>query len=782
MVQPPVGRFHESLWEIAQKFLGDGRRYREIFELNSDRIQPDGSRLSIASLIRPGWVLQLPVDAHGPGIGMAAPAVAIQAGHTPAGHNGAGHNEAGHNEAGHNRAGHNGAGHNEAGHHEGRHREGRHTADQDAPIRETAAIGAAAAVSHGPASSAAGQRAAGLSYPRELAAAALLASGLLAALGRRRRAQLWQRAFGRRVIGPDGAAALAEAALRRGAQEPSARLLDTGLRYLSHALTRSGRTPPTVFAAHLSPANLDLWVAPADLHPPKPWTAVGDGQVWRLPAAALDRIPRAEAGAAAALFPGLVSIGTDRAGRVLVNLEAAHGVIAVTGPEDVVTAALTGIALELATSRWADGMQLTLAGFGADLVRLAPDRITAVATLGEALPLLSARAAEVTGALAASGIGSVLTGRSEGIDPEAWTPHYLISAVPPTPLECRQLLSVVRSSQAAAAGYLIAGDVAGAAWTWEVTPEGRLLAGGLGFDVQAQLVPGRQRDAVVDLFDAAARTEGVLLSAPPAGAAPREHLAPGTAPPVRITLLGPVGVQAPGAVPPGQAGLLTELLVYLAAHPGGMPRSAVGAAVWPGGVSAADFDTALAQAAAWLGTDSIGRPQLAADPAGRLRLGSGVRVDWQVFQALSGHAALAPPGSAPEAGYLARALEEVSGPFLDGRDPARYAWLAAEGLEYEAGARVADAAHRLSALRLETGDAEGAMAAARSGLRLAAGDELLWRDLLRGAEATGQLDVLHAACEELCDWAALDEAEPWMAPETEALIDELYPCWRSSVR
>src|ERR1700754_3027601 len=32
-VNPPVGRFHESLWEIAHNPLGDGRRYREIFEL-----------------------------------------------------------------------------------------------------------------------------------------------------------------------------------------------------------------------------------------------------------------------------------------------------------------------------------------------------------------------------------------------------------------------------------------------------------------------------------------------------------------------------------------------------------------------------------------------------------------------------------------------------------------------------------------------------------------------------------------------------------------------------
>ena len=68
VVQPPEGRYHESLWEIAQNHLGDGRRYREIFELNAGRLQPDGSRLTIASLIRPGWILRMPRDAHGPGI------------------------------------------------------------------------------------------------------------------------------------------------------------------------------------------------------------------------------------------------------------------------------------------------------------------------------------------------------------------------------------------------------------------------------------------------------------------------------------------------------------------------------------------------------------------------------------------------------------------------------------------------------------------------------------------------------------------------------------------
>jgi hypothetical protein len=203
-------------------------------------------------------------------------------------------------------------------------------------------------------------------------------------------------------------------------------------------------------------------------------------------------------------------------------------------------------------------------------------------------------------------------------------------------------------------------------------------------------------------------------------------------------------------------------------------------------VAAEVRDAAVARAAEWLGTDGIGRPHLAADASGRLRLGTGVRVDWQVFQALAGHAELAPPGSAEEADYLARALDLVRGQLLGdqpngGRPPGRYAWLATDDLDYEVGARVADTAHRLAVLRLATRDPEGAMDAARAGLRLAFTDEMLWRDLLRAAHQTGQEDLLRAVVEEVCARTALDEVFLRMAPQTESLIDDLYPSWRATV-
>jgi hypothetical protein len=249
--------------------------------------------------------------------------------------------------------------------------------------------------------------------------------------------------------------------------------------------------------------------------------------------------------------------------------------------------------------------------------------------------------------------------------------------------------------------------------------------------------------------------------------------------PVEIRLLGPVSVAAPGSIEPGRRALATELVVYLAAHPGGVHPNVLSAAIWPRGVTAEVREATLARVADWLGTDDIGRPHLATDASGRLRLGSGVRVDWQVFRALAGRAGLASPPE--EAAFLTRALSLVEGQLLDGREPGRYTWLATDDLEYEVTARVADAAHRLCELRLLAGDPHGAMAAARLGLRLAFSDELLWRDLLTAAHATGQPPVLRGVVDEACARTALDEVLPRMAPETEALIDELLPSWRSSV-
>ncbi len=394
VVKPPAGRYHESLWEIAENHLGDGRRYREIFEMNKDHPQPDGTKLTIASLIRPGWTLRMPRDAYGPGIESVTQPTAPGAGQDGTGvPAGAGSGTSG-----------NGAG---AG--AGLQQDG--GAGGAGAATGTGTVGAGAtneSVRAGNGTLAApGQPGPGTPvFPYELSAASLLAAGVLSALGRRRREQLWRRAFGQRIAAPEGEAAVAESALRIGADEPSVQLLDLGLRYLSRALAAEDKPLPTVFAAHIGPENLDLWVAPADPSPPGPWTAADGGQVWRLPLAAVARLDLDASSGVLAPYPGLVSIGTNETGRILVDLEVAHGLIAVRGPHRPVQAALAALAVELATNRWSDRMRITLIGFGEELVMLAPERVTAVATLDEALPAMEARAAEVEQALASAGSDS----------------------------------------------------------------------------------------------------------------------------------------------------------------------------------------------------------------------------------------------------------------------------------------------------------------------------------------------------------------------------------------
>jgi hypothetical protein len=76
-VRPPEGRNYETLWDIADRFLGSGSRFREIVELNRGVTQPDGSTLRGADLVRRGWILRLPEDAEGRGlrVGDGLPAV-----------------------------------------------------------------------------------------------------------------------------------------------------------------------------------------------------------------------------------------------------------------------------------------------------------------------------------------------------------------------------------------------------------------------------------------------------------------------------------------------------------------------------------------------------------------------------------------------------------------------------------------------------------------------------------------------------------------------------------
>ncbi len=57
-----VGR-GDTPWSLAQAHLGDGTRWREVWDVNQGRLQPDGGTwTSPDAPLRPGWVLSLPTE------------------------------------------------------------------------------------------------------------------------------------------------------------------------------------------------------------------------------------------------------------------------------------------------------------------------------------------------------------------------------------------------------------------------------------------------------------------------------------------------------------------------------------------------------------------------------------------------------------------------------------------------------------------------------------------------------------------------------------------------
>ncbi|WP_103354581.1 LysM peptidoglycan-binding domain-containing protein [Amycolatopsis sp. CA-128772] len=77
-----------TLFKIAERALGDGQRFPEIFRLNQGRLRPDGTPFTDPTAIEPGQVLQLPEDAaQEPGVefGPLPPAAVPAANPAPAG-------------------------------------------------------------------------------------------------------------------------------------------------------------------------------------------------------------------------------------------------------------------------------------------------------------------------------------------------------------------------------------------------------------------------------------------------------------------------------------------------------------------------------------------------------------------------------------------------------------------------------------------------------------------------------------------------------------------------
>jgi hypothetical protein len=569
----------------------------------------------------------------------------------------------------------------------------------------------------------------------------------------------------RRGRAPSGEALEAEVALRVGADPDRAERLDAALRGLSASCRNEQTALPAVFAVTVTDESIDLLLAPPRTDAPAPWTPVDDGRLWRLGPDAPEPTERGHAP-----FPGLVCLGRDLEGAdLLIDLESVGGVVSVEGADPVATEVVSALAVQLATSPWSDEQKVRGYRLSEVLADLAGDRLVLVDDLDPVLRELEASQPR-------RNAQEVLTGRlarRPGVVPE----YAVLGAAPEG--EVAERLATLSSAGSRGFGVLATGHVPGTRWQLEVDETGTLTIPLLDQKVDAVRLTESSADELAELFEKA-RMDAPSLGEEraPIPAPPR----PGddgrwSAAPVRVGVLGPVDARTPGVLDATRVPLATEVLTFLALQPSPVHPSVLAASVWPRGVTSEVRDATVERVRDWLGTDTEGNHHLRSGDDGRLSLGRDVSVDWHAFCELATRARHA--GAREERELLRRALHLVRGEFLQGRPSGRYSWLARTRLEGSVADVVVDAAHRLSVLCTNDRDPAGASAAARAGLRLAPGSQLLWRDLLRSEhDGPGGAEAASDAASEMVE--VLGGRGASIDAETDALVEELLPAQQAT--
>ncbi|MEO7058248.1 MAG: hypothetical protein ABI083_00865, partial [Lapillicoccus sp.] len=742
VVHPPLGHHHDTLWEIAERHLGDGRRYQEIYALNQGRVQPGGGTLHLARLIQPGWELVMPDDAVGVSrvqaparqTIVAAPAAPSPDLMPPAG-----------------------APATQAWSPQGNAATGVGFLPA-APLPDLAPPAAPSPDLAPAAGRALDQGSLAPLQPVSPLVASLSTGGTFAACVLL--ALLRQRRRHGGGASPSALGVTAEVGLRVGADLARAQWINLALRHLSARCSTSLTTPPQIFAARASDDQITLMLIQPREQAPDPWRVEDDGARWTLRRKDLGR---STTSAGASAYPGLVSLGRDRSGAdVLIDLEAAAGPVRLVGDAIIAGEVATAIALQLATQPWSDAVRVSAVGLPPEVERASCgviDTTPDLAGLAERFEIRPHVAGDET-----------LTRRLvRGTDGPA---EYAVLAGPVAP-ELLARLALITSGPRRAVGLLGVGDIPDASWHLEVDEAGMLSTSVLGETVEAYRLEPEALSAVADLFAAAEKfphtPDRQGLAAVPMSPMTTDDGAFAVTD-ARVGFLGPVTVRAPGVIDPSRQPIAEEVIAYLAAHPGGVHPAVLAGALWPRGVSQSVFTGTLDEVRTWLGAGPDRLARLRVDASGRYSLAGSVACDWHAFCTLVDRAKSA-TGPIAEGENLRRALRLVRGEPFEGRPDTRYSWLAGLALERSISRSVVAVSHRLVELARASGDLQGAAAAAAGGIRMARTSQVLWRDVLEvEQERAGEEAVREAVDEMRRTLAAYDVP---MEGETDALMAHL---------
>ncbi|GAB3362605.1 LysM peptidoglycan-binding domain-containing protein [Amycolatopsis echigonensis] len=688
---PYVVRPGDSLMRIAAEQLGDERRYTEIYALNHARRQPDGETLRDVALIKPGWRLDLPAKTLAGGY-------RVQRGETLT-------------SIARDRLGN-------AGRYQEILRLNKNVHNPDliragdtlqlptappavpaprppqpeppappppvtSPLPEPAAkqeSGAQPAPPSGPA----------VNTPLVIAGAAgLAAAAVLSAVGIRR-----LRAARRRDLG--------------GAETDPIASLDRALRQLAHHAESEGSKLPGIRMVRLGSKDTTV-VLDEPAEPIAPFTATATSTEWRL----ADPVPPGHVDRDAP-YPFLTGLGHDPDGNlILLGLDHVGALLLDGEPEEIAQVA-AAIALEIASSPWAEDVTADLVGTGHILDDT--DGIEHHQTVDELLEHLA--------------------------DSTERCPHVVIV---PSSVAQDDADRLATSDAAADIVAVVAGTgpdthIPGA---WELdlrqrpTPVDQL-------DVRVAL-QRLQQDETRDVAETASPVpaETVHRVAREERDEPETPAETGPEPAVpELRLLGPVSLGGVdySRVEGKKVNRLTELAAFLALNPGVHAdeiSQQLGAATQPW--SAATRQGYISRLRTWLGHDPDGGLYLPNVDAknGGYRLADTVLCDWFRFQRLVTTAT-----GDKRLDRLQEALDLVEGTPLSNVPRGRYEW--GSWHQRDMIDQIVEVAHALVTAYCDAGDLPLARRAAARGLRAEPASEILSRDLLHVEHASGNRSAVSA--------------------------------------
>lgn len=790
----------DSLWNLAEHYLGDPNRYPEIFDANKGIIQANGTRLTNPDIIVDGTVLTIPTTPEPATPAPTTPEPSSEPS-TPAPVN------------------------NPAPH------------IPDAPeAPETSEVSDSGVETHAPVIDVDQEEQADhMPMVTTFGAGSILAGGVVLFIANRRFTQRRNRRRGAELAMPTGQTAAVEQELRVVSNVLAIEEVDQALRALAQHCRTSGQELPEIRVARMTATTFELYLhQPCQL--PAPWEGLSDQTLWSLPVGAAIPPPEQQEPEEQlpAPYPSLVTIGHDAEGaHVLLDLEHI-GELAITGDIETAEEILAALAIELATSTWADDITVTLVGAFPEMEdTLQTGRIRYLPTAGRLFEELAARAATDRETLRLENTTDPHQARIKITAPSTWYPEVVLLSQPLTQRQEKQLNQLLTQLPRVAIAAVSLGDRP-SDWTL-IHEHGNHIIQPLGLTITPQRVPTTQykrlleianitthgqevsnqytQADVTDLINQATKITQEATHTPEpdtttpttvdeepatpqedpptvvAARALNEEEPPHTLPTIEddtltntetdeaaatpetgpqpdqpyLQLLGPIQLlNTPGTAETKRQKRMIEYLAYLMLTPA-VSIDSIDEAIWPNRRAqdnTATRNSVTSRLRKWIGTTSNNTPRLEMNTYKVNDVGC----DWTDFQNLTNQ-----PLARIPTPNLNAAVGLVQGPVLKGAGIRYWAW--AEPLRQEMITRITDVCYELATRQLVADDYTACETTLACALAVEPGDEQLWRMRILAAHARHNPAAVDEAINRL--YAQLEALDASPEDRTEEFLTEL---------